>query len=208
MKKKLARLLSLALASLTLSLAITACGGTGSAAGKGAAVDKTFTTMRAAYIDAVGWYNNEIFTLELNNNGTYQLYYNSNRFGAEDYDMRGLRTITYSGKYTSAASADGEPSHLDVSLEVPTEITWEQHGKGFSRAAVMPGTFFVNTSAWTDAMSAVYDPAGSGKKAADFLSEFGKAMTLTVEDSSLDAEDTTLSNRIVTLPDFDYNGEG
>lgn len=208
MKKKLTRILSLALAALTLTLGIAACGGSGSAAGKSAAIDKTFTTIRASYIDAIGWYTDEVFTLELNSNGTYQLIYHTNRFGAEDHDMRAVRTITYAGKYTSAASADGEPSHLDVSMEAPTEITWEQHGKGFSRVAVMPGTFFVNTSAWTDAMSAVYDPAGSGKKAADFLSEFGKAMTLTVEDSSLDAEDTTLSNRIVTLPDFDYNGEG
>ena len=58
-------------------------------------------------------------------------------------------------------------------------------------------------------MTAVYDPAGNAKKAADFLTEFGKALTLTVEDSSLDKEDTTLSNRIVTLPDLGIDfGQG
>lgn len=208
MKKSLLKIASLALAALTLCLTLTACGGAGS--GSSAGIKSTYNTIRVSHIDAMGWYTDEVYSLQLNGDNTYQLYFNTNRFGGEDYDMRGIRTITYTGKYTSAASADGEPTHLDVSLEVPTQITWEQHGKGFTRVQTLPGVFFINTSDWTDAMTAAYDPSGNAKKASDFLAEFGKAMTLTVEDPSLDAEDTTLTYRIVTLPDLGiaYEAEG
>lgn len=206
MKKINRRSFITACAAVAGAAALTACGGSDSSS---AEIKNTFNTMRASLIEAMGWYTVELFSLQVNNNDTYQLIYHTNRFGGEDLDMRGVRTITYSGKCTSAASSDGEPSHLDISLEAPTQITWEQHGKGFSRVATLPGVFFLNTSAWTDDMTAVYDPAGNAKKAADFLTEFGKALTLTVEDSSLDKEDTTLSNRIVTLPDLGIDfGQG
>lgn len=195
--KKIAKIMLLAVAVAMMALTLTACGG-----GSSAGIKNTFNTIRSSYIDAMGWYTNELYSLQLNSNNTYQLIYHTNRFGGEDLDMRGVRTITYSGKYTSTASADGEPTHLDVSLEAPTEITWEQHGKGFTRVQTLPGIFFLNTSAWTDEMTAIYDPEGNAKKADDFLAEFGKAMTLTVEDPSLDVEDTTLTCRIVELPDM------
>ena len=202
-KKSLTRTLGLLLAVLTLSLSLAACGGAAqSSGGSSPAIDTAYTVMNASYIDGIGWYQNELYSLELNANGTYHLFFNTCRFGAEDYDMRGLRTISYVGKYTSATSADGEPSHLDVSLEAPTQISWDQQGKGFTRVQTLPGNFYINTSAWTDAMGEVYDPEGSGKTAADFLAEFGKAMTLTVEKPSLDAEDPTLASRIVGLPEM------
>ena len=203
LKKNLFRTAGLTLIVLTLCLSLAACGGAApGAGGSSAAIDETYNVMAATYFDEIGWYQNEIFSLQLSTDGTYQLFFNTNRFGAEDYAMRGLRTITYTGKYTSAASADGEPSHLDVSLEAPTQMTWDQQGKGFTRVQTLPGNFFINTSAWTDAMGLIYDPEGSGKTAADFLAEFGKAMTLTVEKPSLDAEDPTLASRIVGLPEM------
>jgi hypothetical protein len=207
MKKTIFRTLALTLALLALSTGMAACGGSGPAASSGAAsapaaIENTYNILRATYIEAIGWYQNEIYSLELNNDGTYHLLYNTNRFGAEDYDMRGLRTIAYTGKYTSKASEDGEPAHLDVSLEAPTQIAWDQQGKGFTRVQTLPGNFFINTSAWTDAMTGIYDPANNSKKAADFLAEFGKAMTLTVENPALDPEDTTLTCRIIGVPDM------
>lgn len=205
MKKKLAKTLCIAISTMLLALAMTACGGSAggskAAASSSAGIDTTYTTIRSSLIEAMGWYTNEVYTLELNTDGTYQLIYHTNRFGGEDLDMRGVRTITYAGKYTSAASSDGEPSHLDVSLEAATQITWEQHGKGFTRVQTVPGIFFINTSAWTDAMTAAYDAAGS-KGAEDFLAEFAKPLTITVENTALDLEDTTLTNRIVTIPDL------
>ena len=50
-------------------------------------------------------------------------------------------------------------------------------------------------------MSVLYDPDNNTKGAKEFLAEFAKAQTLTVEDPSVDPEDTTLSYRLVTLPD-------
>ena len=198
--KRITKIMSCAMAALMLCLSLAACGGSGSS-GSGA-IKTTFTTIRPAAIEAMGWYTDEVFTLQLNDNNTYQLIYHTNRFGGEDLEMRGVRTITFFGKCTSAPSADGEPSHLDISMEAPTQITWEQHGKGFTRVQTLPGIFFINTSAWTDAMTAIYDVENNTKGASDFLAEFGKAMTITVEDASVDPEDTTLTNRIVTLPEM------
>lgn len=197
--KKLSKVICLAVAALTLCLCLSACGGGASSSG---AIANTYNTIRVSLIEEMGWYTDELYSLQLNDNDTYTLFFNTNRFGGEDFDMRGIRTITYSGKYTSAPSADGEPTHLDISLEVPTQITWEQHGKGFSRVQTLPGVFFINTSDWTDAMTAAYDPAGSAKTAKDFLAEFGKALTVTVEEPSLAPDDTTLTCRIVTIPDL------
>ena len=50
-------------------------------------------------------------------------------------------------------------------------------------------------------MSVLYDPDNNTKGAKEFLAEFAKAQILTVEDPSVDPEDTTLSYRLVTLPD-------
>lgn len=202
--KKILKALSLALAVVMMMATLAACGSDGGKSGGSANVSKTYNLQgNVNYIDAIGWYHEEIYTLQLNSNDTYQLYFNTNRFGAEDCDMRGLRTIIYTGKYTSAASSDGEPSHLDVNLEAATQIVWEQHGKGFTRVDTLPGDpLFFNTAEWTDAMTASYDPDGNAKGASDFLAEFAKAMTITVEDPSLDTQDTTLTYRIVGVPDL------
>ena len=40
------------------------------------------------------------------------------------------------------------------------------------------------------------------EKASDFLAEFGKAVTITVEDPSLDPEDSTLTYRILEAPEL------
>ena len=53
-----------------------------------------------------------------------------------------------------------------------------------------------------DAMTAIYDAEGNSKKASDFLAEFGKAVTITVEDPSLDPEDSTLTYRILEAPEL------
>jgi hypothetical protein len=193
--KKINKIAALTLTMLLLALTLAGCGGSASK------TLNSYNTIRVSRIDEMNWYTEEVFGLVLNSDNTYELTCHANRFGGEDFDMRGIRTIIYTGKYTIAPSADGEPSHKDVSLEPATEISWEQHGKGFSRVATMPGTFYINTSNWTADMSAVYDPENSTKGAKEFLAEFAVAQTLTVEDPSVDLEDTTLSYRLVTLPD-------
>ena len=193
--KKFGKIVALALAVMLLALSLAGCGESA------AKTQNSFNTIRVSRIDEMNWYTVEVFGLVLNSDNTYELTCHTNRFGGEDFDMRGIRTIIYTGKYSIAPSADGEPSHKDVSLEPATEISWEQHGKGFSRVATMPGTFYVNTSNWTQDMSVLYDPDSNTKGAKEFLAEFGVAQTLTVEDPSVDPEDTTLSYRLVTLPD-------
>ena len=193
--KKFGKIIALALAVMLLALSLAGCGESA------AKTQNSFNTIRVSRIDEMNWYTVEVFGLVLNSDNTYELTCHTNRFGGEDFEMRGIRTIIYTGKYSIAPSADGEPSHKDVSLEPATEISWEQHGKGFSRVATMPGTFYVNTSNWTQDMSVIYDPDNNTKGAKEFLAEFGIAQTLTVEDPSVDPEDTTLSYRLVTLPD-------
>ena len=51
-------------------------------------------------------------------------------------------------------------------------------------------------------MTAIYDAEGNSKKVSDFLAEFGKAVTITVEDPSLDPEDSTLTYRILEAPEL------
>lgn len=203
-KKLLRKFAGMALVA-GMALGLVACGGNKD--GSAATISNTYNLNRAEYIDGIGWYQNETFTLELNADDTYQLYFNTVRFGAEDCDMRGLRTITYSGTYTVADSTDGEPSHKDVTLSAPTQITWDQQGKGFTRVQTLPGNFFINTSEWTDAMTAQYDPEGNSKGAEEFLAEFGVERTITVENPSVSPDDTTLAYRIVTAPDMGIMNE-
>lgn len=203
--KNVKKFVCMALAAAMLALCLTACGEKAPATPTPATIDHTFNTMVGSYIDAIGWYDVELYNLTLNKDGTYTLQMTSNRFGAEDYDMRGLRTITYSGTYTSVASADGEPSHFDVTLAAATQIAWDQQGKGFTRVATMPGNFFINTADWTEAMTTL-----TGTTAEEVLANFAKEVTVTVENPAVDPEDNTLSSRFVTLPEalIVNNGEG
>lgn len=182
---------------LALCLSMAACGG-----GEAAGISKTYNLSRSTLLEGIGWYHNENYTLVLNDDNTYELHFITERFGAEDYDMRGLRTIIYVGTYTSAPSADEEPSHLDVTLSPATQISWDQQGKAFTRVQTLKGNFYINTNAWTDAMTTVYDAENGAKGAEEFLAEFGAGWTFTVEDPSLIPDDTTLTYRIVTTPDM------
>lgn len=202
--KNAKKLVCMVLAVALLALCLTACGEKAPAAPTAATIDHTFNTMQGNYIDGIGWYHVDMYHLNLNKDGTYVMQFVSNRFGAEDYDMRGLRTITYSGTYTSAASADGEPSHFDVTLAAATQITWDQQGKGFTRVATLPGNFFINTADWTEAMTTL-----TGTTSEEVLANFAKELTVTVENPAVDPEDNTLASRFVTLPDLGIdNGEG
>ncbi len=197
---------SAALALATVSAAaLSGCGGSGSS--KGRAISKTYTYNEAFFLDGVAWYANCNTMLVINTDETYDLYYKKDLFGTTDPGNKGNKTIIYSGTYTSAASADGETSHLDFTLAAPTRIYMEQHDKGFGRNAI-GGNVLLDTANWTDAMTQVVFPAGSSDGAKDFLAKYAKEMTLTVEDPSLYPEDTALSYRIVTLPGFDLEITG
>ena len=175
-------------------MTFAACGGSSG----GNDMENTFMTSKATYLDAIAWYANEDIMLVTREGDVYELYYKKDIFGTTDPGMKGEKTIIYTGTYTSAPSADGDTTHLDLSLEAPTRIYMEQHGKAFGRDVYNVNCMF-DTANWTDAMTTIAFPSGSEDGAADFLSTYGKAMTVTVEDPSLYQEDTSLSYRIVSM---------
>ena len=175
-------------------MTFAACGGSSG----GNDMENTFMTSKAAYLDAIAWYANEDIMLVTREGDVYELYYKKDIFGTTDPGMKGEKTIIYTGTYTSAPSADGDTTHLDLSLEAPTRIYMEQHGKAFGRDVYNVNCMF-DTANWTDAMTTIAFPSGSEDGAADFLSTYGKAMTVTVEDPSLYQEDTSLYYRIVSM---------
>ena len=200
MKKISRRSFLTACAAVAGTAALTACGGSGdssaTAASSGKPTKMFDTTSFSLSSGQMSWYFITSYQLILTGSDTYELNYN---LGAEDGTARGSRHIIFSGKYTSAASSDGEKSHVDYSLEAPTSILLTQEGKRWTRSW---GNCAFDTDNWTDAMTAIYDAEGNSKKASDFLAEFGKAVTITVEDPSLDPEDSTLTYRILEAPEL------
>lgn len=176
-----------------MALSLAGCGGSGSAD-----ITATYMVSNATYLDAIAWYSNEDVMLVTNADNTYDLYFKNDIFGTTDPGVKGNKTIIYSGSFSSAASADGDATHLDLTLEAPTRIYFEQHGKAYGRNGYATN-MMLDTANWTDAMTTVAFPAGSEDGAADFLAKYAQEMTITVEDPSQSPDDTTLSYRIVEM---------
>ena len=192
---RIAKTLTAAALAAAMTVSMTGCSGGGSG-------DYTATYMisEANYMDGIGWYSNEDVMLVTSDDNTYDLYFKKDVFGTTDPGIKGNKTIVYSGNYTSEASADGDATHLDITLEAPTRIYFEQHGKAYGRN-VYAGNMMLDTANWTDAMTTLAFPSGSEDGAADFLAKYAKEMTLTVEAPSLSPDDTTLSYRITAMPE-------
>lgn len=194
--KKIVKTLALLLTVAALCLSLAACGGGGSAG-----LSKAFTGGDSYYIDGIGWYSSKVYTLKVNSDNTYELTYQEHIFGTTDPGIKGMRTVIYTGKCSSSASADGWETHVDYKLEPAERIYFEQHEKGYGRSAIA-GHVVLDTANWTDAMTQIWDAEGGSKGAKEFLSEFAETLTVTVEDPSLDAEDVSLGFRIVNLPEL------
>ncbi|MBR0062593.1 MAG: hypothetical protein IJP67_00335 [Oscillospiraceae bacterium] len=192
--KKLTKILALSLAVVMLSLSLASCGGAPK-------LQKAYTGGSSYYIDAIGWYASQTYTLKLNSDSTYELTYQNHIFGTTDPGIKGLRTVVYTGKFTEAAASDGWETHKDITLEPATRIYFEQHEKGFGRSTIA-GHTVLDTANWTADMTSVADPENNSMDAKAFLSKFAEKLVITVEDPSLDAEDTSLGYRITTLPDL------
>lgn len=194
--KKLVKVLALSLSAILLCMSLSACSGGGSAG-----LSKAFTGGSSYYIDGIGWYASQVYTLKINSDNTYELTYQNHIFGTTDPGIKGLRTIIYTGKCSSSASADGWETHMDYKLEPATRIYFEQHEKGFGRSNIA-GHVVLDSANWTDDMTQAFDPEGNSKGAKEFLSEFAETLTITVEDPTLDPEDVSLGCRIVELPEL------
>ena len=134
-------------------LPLTACAGGNTASG----ITATYMMSEATYLDEIAWYSNEDVMLVTRDKDTYELYYKRDVFGTTDPGMKGEKTIVYTGTYTSTASADGDATHLDLTLSAPTRIYMEQHGKAFGRDAISTNVM-LDTANWTDAMTTVAFP--------------------------------------------------
>lgn len=177
-----------------MALSMVGCSG----GSKGADFTATYMISNATYLEDIGWYSNEDVMLVTNSDNTYDLYFKNDIFGTTDPGVKGNKTIVYSGTYTAAASADGDATHQDLTLEAPTRIYFEQHGKAYGRNGYSTN-MMLDTANWTDAMTTVAFPSGSEDGAADFLAKYAQAMTITVEDPAQSPDDTTLSYRIVEM---------
>lgn len=165
-----------------------------------AAPATTYTDSSAYLVDAVGWYFNNDVMLTLNDDGaTYELQFKMDIFGTTDPGNKGNKTVIYFGNYTSAPSADGDPCHLDITLDTVDRIYLEQHGKGFGRQEIVNYPAVLDTANWT----ADYSETVAMCTAEEFLAEYApnaQGLTFTVEDIMLDISNIELSNRFVTMP--------
>lgn len=193
--KKFVKTLILVLTVAALCLSLTACGG-GSAS-----LSKAFTGGSAEFMDAIGWYRSDVYTLKINSDNTYELTFQEHIFGTTDPGIKGMRTVIYTGKCSSSPSSDGWETHVDYKLEPAERIYFEQHEKGYGRSNIA-GHLVLDTANWTDAMTQAWDAEGGTKGAKEFLSEFAETLTITVEDPTLDPEDVSLGFRIVNLPEL------
>lgn len=196
--KKLLKALALSLSAILLCMSLASCSGSGSGS---AGLSKAFVGSDAFFIDGIGWYSGVTYTLKVNSDDTYELTYQNHIFGTTDPGVKGLRTVIYTGKCSSSASADGWETHVDYKLEPAERIYFEQHEKGFGRSTIA-GHVVLDTANWTDAMTEAYDAEGNSKGAKEFLSEFAETITITVEDPTLDAEDVSLGFRVVNNPEL------
>lgn len=150
--KKGTRILTLALVCIMMMATLAGCGSS-----KGAGISKLFAGGSSYLIEEVGWYNSDVYTLKINADNTYELTYQEHRFGTTDPGIKGLRTIIYKGKCSSAASADGWETHVDYTLEPAESIFFEQHEKGYGRAKIA-GHCVIDTNNWTPEMTELLDP--------------------------------------------------
>lgn len=178
MKKILALILALVLA---LSLATVAM------------ADGYYMTFDSYLVDAVGWWFCNDISLKVTGD-TYELALHHNVFGTTDPGIKGNKTVIYTGTCSVAPSADGETSHLDVTIETVDNIMFEQHGKSIGRQ-VLNFAMVLDTANWTDDMEDIY-----GDTCEAFLEnhQAPAGAVITVEDLALDYDDVTLVNRIVS----------
>lgn len=183
MKKAIALVLTLVMA-LSMVVAVSA--------------DSIYSCFTTSYVDAVGWYFVNDYTLMVNQEaGTYQLMFKNDIFGTTDPGVKGVKNVIYSGKCTVAPAADGETAHLDVTIETVDNIYFEQHEKAFGRQ-VLNFAMVLDTANWTDDMEDIY-----GDTCEAFLENHQAPLgaVITVEDLALDYDDVTLVNKIVSNMD-------
>ncbi|MBQ1492464.1 MAG: hypothetical protein IIZ39_10950 [Blautia sp.] len=156
--------------------------------------DSYYMTFDSNLVDEVGWWFCNDISITVKEDGAYELILHTDIFGTTDPGVKGNKTVKYAGTCTVAPSADGETSHLDITLDTVDSVFLEQHGKAFGRQ-VLNFAMVLDTDSWTDDMEDIY-----GDTVEAFLEAHQAPLgaVLTVEDLALDYDDVTLENRIVS----------
>lgn len=183
MKKAIALVLTLVMA---LSMAAVA------------SADSIYSIFSTNFVDAVGWYFVNDYTLMVDQEAdTYQLMFKNDIFGTTDPGIKGIKNVIYSGTCTVAPAADGETAHLDVTIETVDNVYFEQHEKAFGRQ-VLNYAMVLDTANWNDMMEEMY---GDTREAFLENHQAPAGAVITVEDLALDYDDVTLVNKIVSNMD-------
>ncbi len=160
-----------------------------------ASADSLYSIFSTSYVDSIGWYFVNDYTLTVDQEaGTYMLMFKNDIFGTTDPGIKGIKNVVYSGTCTVAPSADGETAHLDVTIATVDNIYFEQHEKAFGRQ-VLNYAMVLDTANWNETMEEMY-----GDTCEAFLAnhQAPAGAVITVEDLSLDYDDVTLVNKIVS----------
>ena len=197
--KKLAKILTVALATALASalvVGLTACNGS----------DKKLTGSYSyhkysemAY--GLGWKIVDSYTLETYSDDSYVLTYKQDYFG-DDFENRGLNFTVTTGTYTSTASADGDTTHLDLTLSAADTVIRTESGK-----IAQNGIFTLNSEKWNAKMTENYKLIAEEGAATDsdsaakdsFVEQFGGGYTVTIQEPTLDAEVPNLFAQIISI---------
>lgn len=158
-----------------------------------------YSTFSSYLVDAVGWYFLNDATLIVDKEaGTYTLLYKSDIFGTVDPGVKGIKNIVYTGTCEVAPAADGETAHEDITITSVDSILFEQHEKAWGRQ-VLNFTMVLDTANWDDVMEDMY-----GDTVEAFLENHQALVgtVITVEDVTLDYDDVTLANKIISELDM------
>ena len=140
----IAKTVSVGAVAAAMAVSMTACGGSSSE------ITATYMLSNASYLDALPgtpmmtscWSP----TLTTPTTCTTRTTFSAPPTPAS----RATRPSSTAAPYTSEASADGDATHLDVTLSAPTRIYFEQHGKAYGRNGYSTN-MMLDTANWTDA---------------------------------------------------------
>lgn len=175
---------------LALALCMTVC----SAFAAEGVAGKAYTINEAGLIEAMGWYTLDTYSLMLNEDGTYELVYRFDSFGAEDTDTRGTRLMVFKGTWTDADPEDEETGHRDVTLAAAQSIYYIQNGKINGRSG---GDKVLDTKNWTDDMTNMAEMTCE-----EFMAAYAQEYVFVIEEPTLDDMDDTLVPQIYEMPEI------
>ena len=111
-------------------------------------------------------------------------------------------TNVKTGTYTSTASADGDTTHLDLTLSAADTVIRTESGK-----IAQNGIFTLNSEKWNAKMTENYKLIAEEGAATDsdsaakdsFVEQFGGGYTVTIQEPTLDAEVPNLFAQIISI---------